>query len=88
MIDQQIKPGDLVTFNFWSTYLAQCAVKKENGRTDWVELLPGDQGLVVWVESNYNIDDIVVVMFSRPNKLLRVHVNQLKRNNVTTLDPP
>lgn len=81
--DQRIRPGDLVRFDFWSTYLAPTPKPDINGHVNWYELSPGDQGLVVGINhevtSSKSGDDTVTVMFSRHNKLLKVHINQLRR---------
>lgn len=77
-----IRPGDLVVFKFWSTYLAQLATNNQNNNT-WYELWPGDRGLVIQVGSNVSSslskDDTVSVIFSRVGRMLRVHINQLER---------
>lgn len=80
---KKIRPGDLVRFQFWSTYLAPGAVVDERGNAKWYELFPGDRGLVVAIDhgvtASHAENDIVIVMFARHNRLLRIHINQLER---------
>jgi len=83
-----VRPGDLVRFNFWTSYLAPGASEDTLGHVTWHELFPGDSGLVVHVESQVSAsngqDDTVIVMFSRTNHLLRVRLNQLERADDVT----
>lgn len=75
----RIHPGDLVEFTFWSTYLAADAFS-EHANTRWIELIPGDRGLVVATDPGEDEDGeaIMTVMWSRVDKLLRVRESQLK----------
>lgn len=83
MPQTSIRPGDLVVFKFWSTYLAQLATSQNQNNNTWHELWPGDRGLVIHVgsdvSSSMSKDDTVSVIFSRVGRMLRVHINQLER---------
>jgi len=83
IVSSKFYPGDLVRFNFWSSYLAPTAGPDENGLINWYELFPGDRGIVIYVcekDSNVECDDTVTVVFSRVEKILKVHINQLKHD--------
>ena len=71
----QISPGDFVKFNFWSSYLAPSSVVNEKGQIDWFEIFPGDRGMVISVNTN---NEMVTVIFSRIEKILNIHIHQLK----------
>lgn len=78
-MSNNLRPGDLVKFNFWSSYLAPSATQNEDGNTNWYEIIPGDAGIVLQVEPTIQeIDYIVIVLFARTGKILKVHANQLK----------
>jgi hypothetical protein len=81
MSDVHIQPGDLVEFTFWSYYLAECAFTDPHGNSDWVEIRPGDRGVVVATadgrDSSPNDPLKITVLFSRVNRLLLVDRNQL-----------
>lgn len=82
MLVKQILPGDLVKFNFWSSYLAPAASPDETGNIRWYEIFPGDRGLVVQInQSSHDKDEernMVTIVFARIEKVLKVHIDQLK----------
>jgi hypothetical protein len=81
MSDVRIQPGDLVEFTFWSHYLAECAFTDIHGNSEWIELHPGDRGIVVAAadgRATTPSDPLkITVLFSRVNRLLLVDRNQL-----------
>ena len=83
MSEGEIRPGDLVQFDFWSKYLALSTYPDEAGVYTWHEICPGDYGLVVVVSSHVSAsktsDDTIVIMFSSINKLVSIHINQISR---------
>jgi hypothetical protein len=82
MLVKKIFPGDLVKFNFWSSYLAPSVSPDETGNIRWYEIFPGDRGLVVQINQpsheGDNANNMVTVIFARIEKVLKVHVDQLK----------
>lgn len=73
--NNQISPGNFVKFNFWSSYLAPSSIVNDKGIIEWYEIFPGDRGMVISVDAN---NEIVTVIFSRIEKILNIHINQLK----------
>jgi hypothetical protein len=71
-------PGDLVSFDWWSSYMAPLAMLNENGNIIWTLIEPGDMGLVVHSgrDSSDNGFD-VIVMFNESQKLVRMHSSML-----------
>lgn len=90
MSHTKIRPGDMVEFNFWAPYLAASVLLDEHGRTTWHEVEPRDRGLVVALDLNEDANshrhNTATVMFARIEKLVQVHLTQLKR--VDDAGPP
>jgi len=77
--DDGLNPGSLVEFEWWSPYKAPSAVRTEKGVTEWVELRPGDSGLIIYSSQEYDsYGKSVTVLWTRLNRLVRVHPSMLK----------
>lgn len=69
--------GSFVMFTHWSPYKAPSdSLVDEDELVVWQEVLPGDVGIVVKDERDKD-NDQVVVLFSRMNTLLKIHVSML-----------
>jgi len=68
-----MKIGSLVKFNWWSDYKAASVSLDEDGHVSWHEIHPGDTGIVLCVN-----EDVVVVLFSNVDTLLKVHESMLE----------
>lgn len=72
------KAGQLVKFSWWSSYKAPSAIKDSVGHSEWYEIFPEDSGIVIQSQQNNQLDlDFIVVLFSRINKILKIHSSML-----------
>lgn len=72
-----IQNGSLVEFNWWSSYTARSLLLDDQGRNVWIEVFPGDKGLVVRIK-----DENIFVLLSRNNSVVLIHKSML-----TVVDP-
>lgn len=65
--------GALVVFDWWSSYSAMSiSIDSNTGKNVWVELLPGDMGLVI--DSH---EDEVFVYMSNEGHVVKIHTSML-----------
>ena len=69
----EIQNGSLVKFSWWSSYTARSLLIDDQGRNIWVEVFPGDKGLVVRIK-----DDNILILLSRNNFIVSIHKSMLE----------
>ena len=80
---RRLMPGDLVMFDWRGPYLAE-GIVRGTAATDWVEIYPGDSGLLVTVEPQG--DKPYVVFLGRQNRLVRLSHAMVKKR--PSIRPP
>lgn len=71
-------PGDLVVFDWHGPYLAEgLCHKNANSSSEWVEVVPGDPGLLITVE--HKGDKPYLVLLGRQNRLVRLSSAMVKK---------
>ena len=72
------KAGQLVKFSWWSSYKEPSTIKNNDGHSVCYEIFPEDSGIVIQDQQNSQLDsDFIVVLFSRMNKILKIHSSML-----------
>jgi len=72
------KAGQLVKFSWWSSYKAPSMFEDNAGHSTWYEIFPGDSGIVIQDQQSNQLDlDFIIVLFSRINKILKIHSSML-----------
>ena len=70
---EAVEIGSLVVFDWWSSYSAMStSVDPTTGKNVWIELQPGDTGLVITV----NNDNILTYM-SKVGYIINLHASML-----------
>lgn len=72
--------GDMTKFNWWTSYKAPSLEFDFSGYSVWYEIFPGDTGIVI-VDETDEESDFVIVLFSRINKILKIHSSMLEKIN-------
>lgn len=72
---QMIPVGSLVKFAWWSDYRAPSVNPDASRHVTWHEVSPGDTGIVLHEDEDENY---CCVLFTRYEKLLRIHVSMLE----------
>jgi hypothetical protein len=80
---RRLMPGDLVVFDWRGPYLAE-GIVHGSSKSDWVEVMPGDSGLLVTVEPKG--EKPYVVLLGRQNRLVRLSKAMVKKS--PSLVPP
>jgi hypothetical protein len=73
-------PGDLVAFDWRGSYLAEGLAPRHGDKdptAEWVELVPGDPGLIVTVTPG--ADKPYVVLLGRQNRLVKLSASMVKK---------
>jgi len=73
---QELAPGELVVFDWHGRYMAE-GVAPKGGDAEWVEIVPGDPGLVVIVSAGNGKP--YTVLLGRQNRLVRLSPSMIKR---------
>jgi hypothetical protein len=71
------KAGDMVKFSWWTSYKAPSLEFDLSGHSIWYEIFPNDTGIVI-VDKGDDNSDFVIVLFSRMNKILKIHSSMLE----------
>lgn len=63
-------------FDWMTTYMAPSFDFDSIGRVVWYEIMPSDIGIVLLDDTDAE-SDFVIVLFSRINKILKIHFSML-----------
>ena len=82
-----LMPGDLVVFDWRGPYLAEGLGRKDpDSSSEWVEVVPGDPGLLVTVAPKG--DKPYLVLLGRQNRLVRLSSAMVKKTPSNRPPPP
>lgn len=76
MPGEDLVPGELVVFDWHGRYMAE-GIAPKGGNPEWIELVPGDPGLIVIVSAGNGKP--YTVLFGRQNRLVLLAPSMIKR---------